>query len=488
MTTAAKPMFGASPPEELWNAIDWRTTERQVLRLQMRIAKATREGRWGKVKSLQWLLTHSFAAKLLAVRRVTQNAGRNTAGVDGIVWKTAARKHKAARSLQRRSYQTLPLRRVYIPKKNGKLRPLGIPAMSCRAMQALHLQALEPIAETLADPNSYGFRPKRSTADAIGQCFNALSSKHSAEWIFEGDISACFDRLDHTWLQDHIPMDKLILGKWLAAGYMEEGIVFPTDAGSPQGGIASPTLANMALDGLESAAHKAASHNQKINVIRYADDFVITGASKEVLETRIKPAVVAFLKERGLELSEEKTRITHIEEGFDFLGFNVRKYAGKMFIKPSKVAVKRFLDDIRELIKAGGTDKTEQLIRQLNLKLRGWANYYRHVVAKRTFNFVDDQVFRALWTWTKRRHPNKSARWRKNRYFRHVGMRQWVFFAKVRDEFGQFTCLELFSAASLPIVRHVKIQARATPYDPAYADYFAHRARRRRPIGSAAQV
>lgn len=313
MTTAAKPMLGASPPEELWNVIDWRTTERQVLRLQMRIAKATREGRWGKIKSLQWLLTHSFAAKLLAVRRVTQNAGRNTAGVDGIVWKTAARKHKAARSLQRRSYQTLPLRRIYIPKKNGKRRPLGIPAMSCRAMQALHLQALEPIAETLADPNSYGFRPKRSTADAIGQCFNALSSKHSAEWILEGDISACFDRLDHTWLQDHIPMDKLILGKWLAAGYMEEGIVFPTDAGSPQGGIASPTLANMALDGLEAVAHKTAPRNQKINVIRYADDFVITGASKEVLETRIKPAVVAFLKERGLELSEEKTRITHIE-------------------------------------------------------------------------------------------------------------------------------------------------------------------------------
>lgn len=240
MTTAAKPRIGASPPEEHWDAIEWQSIERQVLRLQMRIAKAVREGRWGKVKSLQWLLTHSFAAKLLAVRRVTQNAGRKTAGVDGTVWKTAAQKLKAARSLQRRSYRTLPLRRVYIPKKNGRLRSLGIPAMSCRAMQALYLQALEPIAETLADPNSYGFRPKRSTADAIGQCFNALCSKHSAEWIFEGDIKACFDRLSHTWLQDHIPMDKLILGKWLAAGYMEEGIVYPTEAGSPQGGIITP--------------------------------------------------------------------------------------------------------------------------------------------------------------------------------------------------------------------------------------------------------
>lgn len=488
MTTTANPMIGASPPGELWNAIDWRTIERQVLRLQMRIAKATREGRWGRVKSLQWLLTHSFAAKLLAVRRVTQNAGRNTAGVDGIVWRTSAQKHEAARSLQRRSYQTLPLRRIYILKKNGNLRPLGIPAMSCRAMQALHLQALEPIAETLADPNSYGFRPKRSTADAIGQCFIALGRKHSPQWVFEGDIKACFDRLNHTWLQGHIPMDKLILGKWLAAGYMEEGIVFPTEAGSPQGGIASPALANMALDGLEAAAYKAAPHNQKINVIRYADDFVITGASKEVLETRIKPAVVDFLKERGLELSEEKTRITHIEEGFNFLGFNVRKYAGKMLIKPSKAAVKRFLDDIRDLIKASTTDNTAKLIWKLNQKLSGWANYYRHVVSKRTFSYVDAQVFRALCAWIKRRHPTKSVLWRKNRYFRHVGLRQWVLFARVRDEFGQLTCVELFSAASLPIVRHVKVQARATPYDPAYSDYFAHRARRGRPAGSAAQA
>lgn len=483
MTTAAeKPTIGASPPEGQWDAFGWQAIVRQVLRLQRRIAKATREGRWGKVKSLQWLLTHSFAAKLLAVRRVTQNAGRKTPGVDGIVWKTAAQKLKAARSLQRRSYRTLPLRRVYIPKKNGKLRPLGIPAMSCRAMQALHLQALEPIAETLADPNSYGFRLKRSTADAIGQCFHVLCRKHSAEWILEGDIKACFDRLNHTWLQDHIPMDKLILGKWLAAGYMEEGIVYPTEAGSPQGGIASPALANMALDGLEAVARKAAPHNQKINVIRYADDFVITAASKEALERRVKPAVVDFLRERGLELSQEKTRITHIEDGFDFLGFNVRKYAGKMLIKPSKAAVKRFLDDIRKLIKASATDKTSQLIQQLNLKLSGWANYYRHVVAKRTFAYVDTQVFLALSTWIKRRHPHKSALWRKNRYFRHVRLRQWVFFARIRDVVGRITCLELFSAASLPIVRHVKVRALATPYDPAYADYFADRARHGRQV------
>jgi RNA-directed DNA polymerase len=319
MTTAAKPLLGASSKVANWDAINWRAIERQVKRLQMRIAKATREGRWGKVKSLQWLLTHAFSAKLLAVRRVTCNSGRKTPGVDGIVWKTPAQKLNAARSLQRQGYCPKPLRRIYIPKKNGKLRPLGIPTMIDRSQQALHLLGLEPVAETQADPNAYGFRPKRSTADAIGQCFAALCRKQSPQWIFEADIKACFDRISHPWLQDHIPMDKTILKKWLAAGYMEEGVVHPTEAGTPQGGIASPVLANMALDGLEEIARRAVSANQKVNVVKYADDFIITGTTKEVLETTVKPAVVAFLKERDLELSEEKTHITHIDDGFDFL-------------------------------------------------------------------------------------------------------------------------------------------------------------------------
>jgi Reverse transcriptase (RNA-dependent DNA polymerase)/N-terminal domain of reverse transcriptase len=195
----------------------------------------------------QWLLTHAFSAKLLAVRRVTRNPGRNTAGVDGVVWKTAAQKLRAARSLQRKGYRPLPLRRIYIPKKNGKLRPLGIPCMFDRAQQALHLLALEPTAETLADPNAYGFRPKRSTADAIGQCFTVLCRKQSAQWILEGDIKACFDRISHSWLQQHVPMDKSILGKWLAAGYMEEGILHPTEAGTPQGGIVTPWTQKITL-------------------------------------------------------------------------------------------------------------------------------------------------------------------------------------------------------------------------------------------------
>ena len=190
-----------------------------------------------------------------------------------------------------------------------------VPTLGDRAMEALQLLALEPVAETLADVNSYGFRPKRSTADAIEQCFIVVAQKKAAQWILEGDIRACFDRISHPWLNDHIPMDKSILGKWLAAGYMEEGVVYPTEAGTPQGGIASPALANMALDGLEEIARGAAPSNQKVHVVRYADDFIITGASKEVLEMKVKPAVVAFLKERGLELSDEKTRITHVDDG-----------------------------------------------------------------------------------------------------------------------------------------------------------------------------
>jgi RNA-directed DNA polymerase len=480
MTTAAKPLIGASSKVANWDAINWRAIEQQVKRLQMRIAKATRERRWGKVSSLQWLLTHAFSAKLLAVRRVTRNSGRKTAGVDGIVWKTAAQKLNAARSLQRRGYCPKPLRRIYIPKKSGKLRPLGIPTMFDRAQQALHLLGLEPVAETLADPNAYGFRPKRSTADAIVQCFNVLCRKRSAQWILEGDIKACFDRISHPWLQDHIPMDKAILKKWLAAGYMEEGVVYPTEAGTPQGGIASPVLANMALDGLEEITRRAVPNNRKIHVVKYADDFIITGTSKEVLETQVKPAVVAFLKERGLELSEEKTRITHIDDGFDFLGFNVRKYTGKILIKPSKPAVKRFLDKIRALIKANPTAKTEELIRQLNSKLRGWANYYRHEVSKKTFAYADSQVFLALIAWINRRHPEKSAQWKRQRYFRRKGLRQWVFFAKIRDALKSVTHLDLFSMASVPIIRHIKIQARANPYDPAFTDYFTRRASGRR--------
>jgi len=291
---------------------------------------------------------------------------------------------------------------------------------------------------------------------------------------------ACFDRISHSWLEANIPMDQTVLRKWLAAGYMEEGTLYPTATGTPQGGIASPTLANMTLDGLEAVAKSAAPKGQKVHVVKYADDFIITGATKAVLEEQVEPAVAAFLRERGLELSPEKTRITHIEVGFDFLGFNVRKYQGKLLIKPAKGSVKAFLSSIRELIKSRATAKTGELIRQLNPKIRGWANYYRHVVSQRTFDHVDHQVSRALWAWIKRRHPNKSVAWRQKRYFRREGNRNWVFSAPVRNPQGDARQLDLFRAASLPITRHVKIRGAAIPYDPAFSDYLARRKRSRR--------
>ena len=479
MTTGAWPPIGASSSGLTWDAIDWQTVAQPVRRLQMRIAKATREGRWGKVQALQRLLTHSFSAKLLAVRRVVRNRGRDTAGVDGIIWTTSRQKFQAARSLHRRGYRPQPLRRHYVPKKSGKRRPLGIPTQGDRAMQALYLLALEPIAETQADRNSYGFRPKRSTADAIGQCFNVLSRKHSAQWILEGDIRGCFDEISHAWLISHIPMDRTILRKWLAAGYMEQGILRPTESGTPQGGIASPTLANMTLDGLEQVVKKVAPSHQKVHVVRYTDDFIITGASQEVLEDKVKPAVEGFLRERGLALSAEKTRLTHINEGFDFLGFNVRKYAGKLLIKPAKPSIKTFLEEIRGFIKSNKAAKAVNLIQSLNRKMRGWANYYCHVVAKKTFAYVDHHIFLALLSWINHRHPNKSNQWKRQRYFRCHGRRQWVFSALSRDKQGKATPLELHRASEVAIVRHVKICADATPYHPAFGDYFARRRRSR---------
>ena len=234
-------MTGAASDGKVdWHNIDWPQVHRTVRRLQMRIAKATREGRWGKVKALQWLLTHSLHGKMLAVKRVTENQGKRTPGVDGVTWSTPESKSKAVMSLKRRGYQPSPLKRVYIPKANGKMRPLGIPTMQDRAMQALYLLALMPVAETTADPNSYGFRPERASRDAAEQCFTALGNRHRAQWVLDADIAGCFDNISHDWLLANIPMDKAVLGKWLKSGFAWKNQMFPTKAGTPQGGIMTP--------------------------------------------------------------------------------------------------------------------------------------------------------------------------------------------------------------------------------------------------------
>lgn len=475
MTTMTSTVGASSTKTTAWTSINWKTAESFVYRLQVRIAKAIKLGRYGKAKALQWLLTHSFYAKLLAVRRVTQNKGKNTPGIDGVVWKTAKQKMQAVNSLKRRGYKSSPLRRIYIPKKNGKLRPLGIPTKTDLAQQALHLLALEPISETLADKNSYGFRPKRSLHDAVGQCFLVLSRKHAARWILEGDIKACFDKISHEWLRKHVFMDKKILEQWLKAGYMEKGIFHDTEEGFPQGGAASPCLANQALDGLEKAIHAVGKKGDKLNFVRYADDWICTASSKEILEQKVLPAVVNFLGERGLELSPEKTLITNIDEGFDFLGFNLRKYKNKLLIKPGKKGIKAFLDDIRETIISNRTNTAENMIIILNPKIQGWANHNRHVVSKRILSTVDSNIFRSLWAWAKRRHPNKNSRWVKNKYFTRIGQRDWNFYSKRKGLTKEDNPLLLKLASDTRIVRNVKIRSASNPYDPTFKKYFQER-------------
>jgi RNA-directed DNA polymerase len=478
--TAATPAGASFHGVTDWHAIDWESATHNVRRLQARIVKATEEKRWGKVKSLQRLLTHSFSGKALAVRRVTENQGKNTPGVDRIIWNTPHKKINAIYSLRQRDYDPQPLRRIYIPKKNGKKRPLGIPVMKCRAMQALYLLALDPVAETTADPNSYGFRPGRSTADAIEQCFKVLGKRASPQWILEGDIKGCFDAISHEWLLTHIPMEKAMLKKWLKAGYMEQHVLYPTEAGTPQGGIISPVLANMTLDGLERVIHEAIppttrkAREAKVHLIRYADDFLISGSSKELLEQEMKPLVEAFLRERGLQLSPEKTLITHIEDGFDFLGQNVRKYKTgkrhKLLIKPSKKNVTAFLEKTRDIVKANKPLPAAKLIAKLNPVIRGWVNYHRHVVSKKTFSTVDEAIYQTLSRWINRRHPRKSDAWKAKKYFKTCGGDNWVFFGTDGEQ-----TWHLARADSVSITRHVKIQGKANPYDPTWESYFEKR-------------
>jgi RNA-directed DNA polymerase len=483
--TVTKSSPGAASHDAVdWHAINWRRVTGNARRLQVRIVKATQAGRWGKVKALQHLLTHSLSGKALAVRRVTENQGKRTPGVDGITWDRPKQKAEAITRLRHRGYHALPLRRVYIAKDNGRQRGLGIPTMRDRATQALYLLALDPIAETTADPTSYGFRTKRAPADAIEQCFTVLAKKHSPQWILKGDIRSAFDQLSHEWLLTHIPMDKRILTQWLKAGYLERGCHYPTEAGTPQGGICSPVLLNMALDGLEARLrsvfpryvwNKGKRAAPKVNVIRFADDLLITGATQELLEQEVKPVVETFLHERGLELSPEKTVVRSIEEGTDYLGQNLRKYHGKLLIKPALKSIKAFLRKVRSVIKANKSAAAGSLICLLNPLIRGWAQYHRHGVSAKVFQSVDHAIFQALWRWAKRRHSNKGVRWVKARYFTTVGTHHWVFAGEVQGPAGQRQAVQLFKAHSLPISRHTKIANGANPYDPRWELYFGQR-------------
>ncbi|GAA0796055.1 group II intron reverse transcriptase/maturase [Marinobacterium sediminicola] len=426
------------------------------------------ECNWRKVKQLQRLLTRSTSAKALAIKRVTENRGSKTPGIDGVVWSTPKAKMLALSNLSTRDYKAKPLRRIHIPKANGGKRPLGIPTMGDRAMQALYLLALEPVSETTGDGNSYGFRPHRSTQDAMAQCCNALSRQNSPQWILEGDIKGCFDNISHEWLLNHVPLERPVLKQWLKAGFVELRKLFPTDSGTPQGGIISPVLANLALDGMEGMLKKHFPRRRKVNFIRYADDFVVTATDPETLETA-KRLIRNFLAERGLELSEQKTKITHINDGFDFLGWTFRKLKGKWRMTPSQKNQKRFYANVRDVVRTHRASSQDVLISKLIPVIRGWGMYHKHVSATRTFNQVDHKIWYLLWRWAQRRHPNKGRRWIKRRYWSRIKSRDWVFVSRG---------LELFRLSRIRCNRHLKIRSDANPYDPADEVYFENRVKR----------
>lgn len=466
-----------------WRQINWRRAHRNVRRLQIRIVKAEQQQKKRKVRALQRILVRSWSGRALAVKRVTTNRGKQTPGVDKVVWDTPEKKTQAIEDLREQHTRPQPLRRLSIPKSSGGIRHLGIPTMRDRAEQALHLLSLEPLAETRADPNSYGFRPARAPADAIDQCFLMLARKTSAQWVLECDIRACFDEISHDWLLANIPMDKAKLAGWLKAGYVEAGSWYPTETGTPQGGIISPVLANLTLDGLERelneifAPTKTLASRNQVHLIRFADDLGITGRTKELLENEVRPVVERFLVPRGLELSPSKTRVTQIEDGFDFLGVNIRKFDGKLLTQPAAKNVKAMLDQVRAEIKAHPQARAGDLIVKLNPIIRGWANYHQHGASWRTYWKVDWQISQALWRWATRRHPKKTAAWVARKYYPDVDGRQ-VFSGTMLNRAGEVRPIRLYQAHETVIRRHIKIRGAANPYDPEWELYFEERTQR----------
>jgi RNA-directed DNA polymerase len=437
-----------------WNSIDWKEIKYRVNRLQTRIAKATKDKKWNLVKRLTYLLIHSYFAKLLSVRIVTQNRGKRTAGIDGELWTSASDKMQAAINLSEQHYRAYPLRRIYIPKP-GKIskRPLSIPTMRDRAMQALYALGLQPVAETTADTRSFGFRLFKCAQDASNYAFRCLWKTTSSPWILEGDIKGCFDNISHSWLKNNIPIDKSILSQFLKSGFIFDDKFHSTDIGTPQGGIISPILANMTLDGIEKLLHEHFP-KMKVHLIRYVDDFLVTTPTKEIA-AEVCNIIREFLAIRGLELSLEKTLITHIDDGFDFLGWRFRKYKGQLLIKPSEKSIKSISQKLKTIISNARSWTQDELIKKLNQIIRGWANYHRHIVAKVIFKRLDHYVWEITWQWGKRRHPNKGYKWIFNKYWSSEGSRNWVFQTKKT---------KLLQFSDFQIRRHSMSKLDANPY------------------------
>lgn len=480
-----------------WDAIDWRVHEANVVRLRRRIFKATREQDWAAVRSLQKLMLRSWSNTLVSVRQVTQrNTGRRTAGIDGqVALSSLARMDMAVRVHDTIwSWDPLPVRRVYIPKSGNpaKLRPLGIPVIMDRCHQARVRHALEPEWEARFEPRSYGFRPGRSCADAIGVLYATLSGPRAKRlWILDADLSAAFDKIAHAPLLDALrsfPARDMIK-RWLKAGVMEHGSFTPTDEGSPQGGVISPLLMNVALHGLEQATgvryHTTGSPAARTEpnspaVVRYADDLVVCCHSQRQAE-QVKTRLAAWLAPRGLSFNEDKTQIVHLTGGFDYLGFNVRRYRhGKLLIKPSDDAVRRLRKRLATEMRSLRGSNAMAVIARLNPIVRGWAAYYRGVVSSKIFSSLDNYVWRLTYKWATHTHPTKPKKWIARRYFGKFNKfrnDRWVFGDRgATSDRGQTPCLVKFSWTN--IVRHQMVIGGASPDDPDLIDYWATRRRR----------
>jgi RNA-directed DNA polymerase len=478
-----------------WKDINWARAEGYVSRVQGRIFRATREEDFRKVKNLQKLLSRSRNATLVAIRRVTQiNSGKRTAGIDGKLYASTKEKEQLAIELQGMDwskYRCSPVRRVRIPKPGRQeTRPLGIPTIKDRVIQMLVKMALEPEWEAKFERNSYGFRPGRRCMDAITQIHRVVAMRKTSSkdvWILDADISKCFDMIDHEALLKKIPVFTNVTRHWLKAGAIEFGKFFKTRRGTPQGGIISPLLANIALDGMDRLfgaidlkgvylrPSVRKGKDKGICVVRYADDFVVTAPSREAITNHVLPRLREFLEERGLQLSGAKTRIVRREEGFDFLGFHVRQFISKYGricrVKPSKKNIMRLLRSVKDVVNKFKQVAQSDIIDMLNPKLRGWAYYFRYCNAKRIFSYVDYRVYKMLWHWSFRRHrkENKGKVWVKRKYFPRLRNREWTF----ADKPGHV--LFYTSTMKCGMRGYIKVKGDASPFDPSLRKYWLKR-------------